>query len=87
MLESRARVVRLGRTSAELEFALVRPRDKALCATGRGVIVGWDDAKGTTAPLRPTFRRAVAAFERRPELAKPPREPPGVGRTGRGRRR
>ncbi len=76
VLESRARVVRLGRTSAELEFALVQRRDKALCATGRGVIVGWDDAKGGTAPLRPAFRRAVAAFERRPELARAPRTPP-----------
>jgi len=74
-LEVRARVPRLGRTSAELEFALVRRRDKALCATGRAVIVGWDDARGATAPLRPAFRRAVAAFERRPELAKAPRGP------------
>ncbi len=72
-LDSKARVARLGRTSAELEFALVRRRDKALCATGRGVIVGWDEAAGTTAPLRPAFRKAVAAFERRPELARPPR--------------
>lgn len=73
VLESRARVVRLGRTSAELEFALARRRDKALCATGRGVIVGWDDAKQATAPLRPAFRKAVAAFERRPGLARAPR--------------
>jgi acyl-CoA thioester hydrolase len=73
VVDSRARVARLGRTSAEMEFALVRRRDKALCATGRGVIVGWDDANGTIAPLRPVFRKAVAAYERRPELSKPPR--------------
>jgi acyl-CoA thioester hydrolase len=75
VLDCKARMARLGRTSAEMEFALVRKRDKALAATGRGVIVGWDDAKGTTAPLRPAFRKAVAALERRPALARAPRPP------------
>lgn len=73
VLDALARMARLGRTSAEFEFVLIRRRDKALCATGRTVIVGWDDAKATTTPLRPAFRKAVAAYERRPDLAKPPR--------------
>jgi len=74
VLDSRARIARLGRTSVELEFVLVRRGDKALCATGRGVIVGVDGA-GKPTPLRPAFRKAVAAFERRPDLAKPPNVP------------
>jgi len=75
MLECKARMARLGRSSAEMEFALVRRRDKVLAATGRGVIVAWDRGTGRSAPLRPAFRRAVAAYERRPELAKLPRPP------------
>ena len=66
-------MARLGRTSAEMEFALVRKPDRALAATGRAVIVGWDRATGKSALLRPAFRKAVAAYERCPEMAKPPR--------------
>ncbi len=75
VVDVRARMPRLGRSSAELECALVRRSDKVLAAIGRVVIVAWDRATGQAAPLRPAFRKAVAAFERRPELARAPRGP------------
>lgn len=62
-IDTKARVARMGRSSLEMEYALVEESSGKLAATGRGTLVYFDHQAGTSAPLPAEVRQAIAAFE------------------------
>lgn len=62
-IHAHARVVRMGRSSLTLEYALVEPTGPRLLATARGTLVYFDREEGKSTPLPPTIREAIAQLE------------------------
>jgi acyl-CoA thioester hydrolase len=62
-LHAYARVVRLGRSSLAMEYALVEPEGRRLVAAGRGSLVYFDHEAARSTPLTPRIREAITQFE------------------------
>jgi len=62
-LRLRVRAAKLGRSSIQLEYALVGEVTDQLKATGRGTMVYIDKRQGGSAPLPDAIKQAIRAFE------------------------
>ncbi|WP_123039238.1 acyl-CoA thioesterase [Cohnella candidum] len=62
-LSLKVRVAKLGRSSFDLEYALVDAETGRLKATGRGAMVYIDKQSGKSEPLPDDVKRKIAAFE------------------------
>lgn len=62
-IHAHARVVRLGRSSLEMEYALVEASGQRLVATAHGTLVYFDHQAGKSAPLTSAIREAIERFE------------------------
>lgn len=62
-LQVHARVTRMGRSSLDMEYALVEPSEPRLVATARGGLVYFDHGAGRSTPLTPAIREAIARLE------------------------
>ncbi len=58
-----ARVTRMGRSSLDMEYALVEVSEPRLVATARGSLVYFDHGAGRSTPLTPAIREAIARLE------------------------
>lgn len=59
----KVRTASIGRTSTELEYALIREADKALIATGRGRLVNIDANTKKPTPLSSEFIQLIQSYE------------------------
>jgi acyl-CoA thioester hydrolase len=62
-LRVHARVTRMGRSSLDMEYALVEASGPRLVATARGSLVYFDHGAGRSTPLTPAIREAIARLE------------------------
>ncbi|HSD49857.1 MAG TPA: thioesterase family protein [Candidatus Methylomirabilis sp.] len=62
-LHVHARVTRLGRSSLDMEYALVETLEPRLVARARGSLVYFDRGAGRSTPLIPAIREAIARLE------------------------
>ncbi len=62
-LHAHGRVVRMGRSSLAMEYALVEPESSRLVATTYGNLVYFGHEAGKSTPLTPTIRERIAQRE------------------------
>jgi len=58
-----ARVTRMGRSSLDMQYALVEVSEPRLVATARGSLVYFDHGAGGSTPLTPAIRETIARLE------------------------